>query len=42
MDYLDLACFAVVLVGLTAGLAGLLSLRWQCRHLPEPTPEQPR
>jgi hypothetical protein len=36
MDYLDLFCFVAVLAGLAAGLAGWLSLRWQCRHLPEP------
>jgi hypothetical protein len=36
MDYLDLFCFITVLAGLAAGLAGWLSLRWQCRHLPEP------
>jgi hypothetical protein len=42
MDYLDLVCFVVVLIGLAAGFAGWFSLRWECRHLPEPTPEQLR
>jgi hypothetical protein len=36
MDYLDAFCFAVVLVGLAAGFFGWLSLRRQCRNLPEP------
>jgi hypothetical protein len=34
MDNPDLFCFACVLVGLTLGLAGWLSIRRQCRQLP--------
>jgi hypothetical protein len=40
MDYLDLFCFVTVLAGLFAGLAGWLSLRHQCRSLPEPRTHQ--
>lgn len=36
MDYLDAFCFAVVLIGLLTGFVGWLSLRGQCRNLPEP------
>jgi hypothetical protein len=36
IDYLDLFCCAVVLVGFVFGLLGWLSLRRQCRTLPAP------
>jgi hypothetical protein len=35
-DYLDLFCCELVLVGFSFGLLGWVSLRYQCRTLPDP------